>query len=36
MIAEMAVADPSTGTNPVKLTKKAALEILENTIEGKL
>jgi len=36
MIAEMAVADPSTGTNPVKLTKKAALEILENTIEGTL
>jgi len=36
MIAEMAVADPSTGTNPVKLTKKAALEILENTIDGKL
>ena len=36
MIAEMAVADPSTGTNPVKLTKRAALEILVNTIEGKL
>jgi len=34
MIAEMAVADPSTGTNPVKLTKKAALEILENSIAG--
>ncbi|MGB6119632.1 MAG: iron-containing alcohol dehydrogenase [Mesorhizobium sp.] len=36
MIAEMAVADPSTGTNPVKLTKKAALEILENSISGKI
>ncbi len=36
MIAEMAVADPSTGSNPVKFTKKAALEVLENAIEGKL
>ena len=36
MIAEAAVADPSTGTNPVKLTKKAALEILRNSIDGKL
>lgn len=36
MIAEMAVADPSTGSNPVKFTKKAALEVLENTIEGRL
>ena len=36
MIAEAAVADPSTGTNPVKLTKKAALEILQNSIDGKL
>ena len=32
----MAVADPSTGGNPVKLTKKAALTLLENTIAGKL
>jgi alcohol dehydrogenase class IV len=36
MIAEMAVADPSTGSNPVKFTKKAALEVLDNAIEGKL
>ena len=36
MIAEAAVADPSTGTNPIKLTKKAALEILQNSIDGKL
>ncbi|MBX3574724.1 MAG: iron-containing alcohol dehydrogenase [Mesorhizobium sp.] len=36
MIAEMAVADPSTGSNSVKFTKKAALEVLENAIEGKL
>ena len=36
LIAEMAIVDPTAGGNPVKLTKKAALEILENTIEGKL
>ena len=36
MIAEAAVADPSTGMNPIKLTKKAALEILQNSIDGKL
>ena len=35
-IAAMAVADPSTGGNPVKLTKKAAQTLLENTISGKL
>ena len=35
-IAAMAVADPSTGGNPVKLTKKAAQTLLENTIAGKL
>jgi alcohol dehydrogenase class IV len=35
-IAVMAVADPSTGGNPVKLTKKAAQTLLENTIAGKL
>ncbi|MER2536192.1 MAG: iron-containing alcohol dehydrogenase [Rhizobiaceae bacterium] len=34
MIAVMAVADPSTGTNPVKLTKKAALGLLEAAISG--
>jgi alcohol dehydrogenase class IV len=34
MIAEMAVADPSTGTNPVELTKEAALRILEASLEG--
>lgn len=36
MIGEMAVADPSTGTNPVKLTKKAAIQLLENSIDGKV
>ncbi|SMH52890.1 iron-containing alcohol dehydrogenase [Mesorhizobium australicum] len=36
MIAEMAVADPSTGSNPVKFTKKAALEVLDHAISGKL
>jgi alcohol dehydrogenase class IV len=35
-IAAMAVEDPSTGSNPVKLTKKAAQTLLENTISGKL
>ena len=34
LIAEMAVADPSTGGNPVKLTKKAALALLESSIAG--
>jgi alcohol dehydrogenase class IV len=34
MIAEMAVADPSTGTNPVELTTKAALGLLEAAISG--
>ncbi len=34
LIAEMAVADPSTGGNPVKLTKKAALGLLESSIAG--
>ncbi|MBL8584149.1 MAG: iron-containing alcohol dehydrogenase [Rhizobiaceae bacterium] len=36
LIAEMALADPSTGSNPVKLTKKALAGILENSIEGSL
>ena len=30
-IAVMAVADPTAGSNPVKLTKKAAQTLLENT-----
>jgi alcohol dehydrogenase class IV len=30
----MAVADPSTGGNPVKLTKKAAQDLLERSIAG--
>src|SRR5690606_12886037 len=34
MIVEMAVDDPSTGTNPVKLTKKGALQILEAALKG--
>ncbi|WP_353644736.1 iron-containing alcohol dehydrogenase [Mesorhizobium sp. WSM2239] len=36
LIAEMAVADPSTGTNPVELTGKAAAGLLENAISGKV
>ena len=34
LIAEMAVADPSTGGNPVKLTRKAALALLDRSIAG--
>jgi alcohol dehydrogenase class IV len=34
LIADMAVADPSTGGNPVKLTKKAALALLDRSIAG--
>ena len=30
----MAIADPSTGGNPVKLTKKAALTLLDKAISG--
>jgi alcohol dehydrogenase class IV len=35
-IAVSAVADPSTGTNPVPLTKEAALAILEASVAGKV
>jgi len=35
-IAVMAVADPSTGTNPVKLTKKAAQTLLDDAMTGRL
>lgn len=34
LIAEMAVVDPTAGGNPVKLTKKAALMLLDKAIEG--
>jgi alcohol dehydrogenase class IV len=34
LIADMAVVDPTAGGNPVKLTKKAALGLLENSIVG--
>ncbi len=34
LIAEMAIVDPTAGGNPVKLTKKAALTLLENSIAG--
>jgi hypothetical protein len=30
----MAVVDPTAGGNPVKLTKKAALSLLENSLSG--
>jgi len=36
LIADMAIVDPTAGGNPVKLTKKAALTILENSIKGEL
>ena len=36
LIADMAVVDPTAGGNPVKLTKKAALTLLENSIAGTL
>ena len=34
LIADMAIVDPTAGGNPVKLTKKAALTLLENAISG--
>jgi alcohol dehydrogenase class IV len=34
LIAEMAVVDPTAGGNPVKLTRKAALTLLESAIAG--
>jgi alcohol dehydrogenase class IV len=34
LIADMAVVDPTAGGNPVKLTKKAVLTLLENAITG--
>ena len=36
LIADMAIVDPTAGGNPVKLTKKAALTLLENAINGTL
>ena len=36
LIADMAIVDPTAGGNPVKLTKKAALTLLENAISGTL
>ncbi|MBK8457463.1 MAG: iron-containing alcohol dehydrogenase [Phyllobacteriaceae bacterium] len=33
-IADMAIVDPTAGGNPVKLTKKAALQMLDASIEG--
>jgi alcohol dehydrogenase class IV len=34
LIAEMAIVDPTAGGNPVKLTKEAALALLEAAIKG--
>ncbi|QPC85493.1 iron-containing alcohol dehydrogenase [Mesorhizobium sp. NBSH29] len=36
LIADMAVVDPTAGGNPVKLTKEAALLLLNNAITGEL
>jgi alcohol dehydrogenase class IV len=35
LIADMAVADPTAGGNPVKLTKQAAITLLDNSIAGR-
>jgi len=34
LIADMAIVDPTAGGNPVKLTKKAALTLLDNALTG--
>lgn len=34
LIADMAIVDPTAGGNPVKLTKKAALKLLEDALTG--
>ena len=34
LIADMAIVDPTAGGNPVKLTKKAALKLLDDAISG--
>ena len=36
LIAEMAIVDPTAGGNPIKLTKEAALALLDNAIEGRV
>ena len=35
-IAEMAIVDPTAGSNPVKLTKEGALQIFDMAMAGKL
>lgn len=34
LIADMAIVDPTAGGNPVKLTKKGALTLLDNALSG--
>ena len=36
LMAEMAIVDPTAGGNPIKLTKQAALDLYQQTIDGKL
>jgi alcohol dehydrogenase class IV len=34
LIADMAIVDPTAGGNPVKLTREAALSLLESAMSG--
>ncbi len=34
LIADMAIVDPTAGGNPIKLTKKGALSLLDNAMSG--
>jgi len=36
LIADMAIVDPTAGGNPVKLTRDAALRLLDQAISGKI
>jgi alcohol dehydrogenase class IV len=36
LIAEMAIVDPTAGGNPIKLTKKGALTLLDNSLSGEI
>ena len=36
LIADMAVVDPTAGGNPVKLTREAALQLLDQAIAGRI
>jgi alcohol dehydrogenase class IV len=36
LIADMAIVDPTAGGNPVKLTREAALSLLEKALTGEV